>query len=398
MKKENKALARQRKAEAKKKAALKKKLIIIGSIVLAVVLVVAVVVGVKIANDAANAPVTRQFSKYVTKEGKIKGIDIKEAVSLCNLEEVLQFKAEDIEPGEEDILVAMESALSSAETLNTEEGIELQDGDKISLDYVGSVDGVEFEGGNTNGNGATLTLGSGSYIDDFEDQLVGHKVGENVTVEVTFPETYSNNPDLAGKDAVFEVVINGVYQIEITDELVAEKIEGCATVEEYKEQVRQSLYDQNLSSAIWNVISGKSEILEMPEKYTNAILEMNAYVYQYEYAMMNEQVYSTYGYYGWESMEDYFLQYYGMTVEELEEYIQYYTSVDVTFAMLCQAIYEERGLTLTEDHKLTFVENMGYTADTMETAIDAYGANYITQGAMSIAVDEYVESLAVVTE
>ena len=288
--------------------------------------------------------------------------------------------------------------MSSAETLNTEEGIELQDGDKISLDYVGSVDGVEFEGGNTNGNGATLTLGSGSYIDDFEDQLVGHKVGENVTVEVTFPETYSNNPDLAGKDAVFEVVINGVYQIEITDELVAEKIEGCATVEEYKEQVRQSLYDQNLSSAIWNVISGKSEILEMPEKYTNAILEMNAYVYQYEYAMMNEQVYSTYGYYGWESMEDYFLQYYGMTVEELEEYIQYYTSVDVTFAMLCQAIYEERGLTLTEDHKLTFVENMGYTADTMETAIDAYGANYITQGAMSIAVDEYVESLAVVTE
>ena len=87
----------------------------------------------------------------------------------------------------------------------------VEDGDTVNIDYVGSIDGVEFDGGNTNGAGTDLTIGSGLYIDDFEEQLIGAHPGDTVEVNVTFPENYSNEK-LSGKDAVFEVVINGIYE------------------------------------------------------------------------------------------------------------------------------------------------------------------------------------------
>lgn len=93
----------------------------------------------------------------------------------------------------------------------TDTSLEVADGDTVNIDYVGTVDGVEFDGGNTQGAGTQLTIGSGSYIDDFEEQLIGHHVGETVKVQVTFPEDYGKE-DLNGKDAVFEVTINGIYE------------------------------------------------------------------------------------------------------------------------------------------------------------------------------------------
>lgn len=87
----------------------------------------------------------------------------------------------------------------------------VEDGDKVNIDYVGTVDGVAFEGGSTNGAGADLTIGSGSYIDDFEDQLLGSHPGDTVEVNVTFPENYGKE-DLNGKDAVFTVTVNGIYE------------------------------------------------------------------------------------------------------------------------------------------------------------------------------------------
>ena len=100
---------------------------------------------------------------------------------------------------------------SSEKKLDTTKGTVVRAGDTINLDYVGSVDGVEFEGGNTQGQGTDLTLGSGTYIDGFEEAVEGHKVGESFDIHVTFPENYGNS-DLAGKDAVFNITINGVYK------------------------------------------------------------------------------------------------------------------------------------------------------------------------------------------
>lgn len=95
--------------------------------------------------------------------------------------------------------------------LLTDTSLEVKDGDTVNIDYVGSIDGVEFAGGNTQGMGTQLVIGSHSYIDDFEEQLIGHKVGEEVDVLVTFPEDYGKE-DLNGKEALFKVVINGIYE------------------------------------------------------------------------------------------------------------------------------------------------------------------------------------------
>lgn len=105
-----------------------------------------------------------------------------------------------------------ESSNSSTETdYSTDSSLTVKDGDQVNIDYVGYIDGKAFDGGDTQGQGTDLTIGSGSYIDDFEDQLIGAHPGDNVTVKVTFPDNYGND-DLNGKDATFDVTVNGIYQ------------------------------------------------------------------------------------------------------------------------------------------------------------------------------------------
>lgn len=95
---------------------------------------------------------------------------------------------------------------------STDASLTVENGDTVNIDYVGSVDGVEFDGGNTQGMGTDLVIGSGSYIDDFEEQLIGAHPGDTVEVNVTFPDPYKNNTDLSGKEAVFTVTVNGIYE------------------------------------------------------------------------------------------------------------------------------------------------------------------------------------------
>ena len=104
-----------------------------------------------------------------------------------------------------------DSQESGSSTLSADTSLTVKDGDTVNIDYVGSIDGVEFDGGSTNGQGTDLTIGSGLYIDDFEEQLIGSHPGDTVGVNVTFPEDY-NAEDLRGKDALFVVTINGIYQ------------------------------------------------------------------------------------------------------------------------------------------------------------------------------------------
>ncbi len=95
--------------------------------------------------------------------------------------------------------------------LSTDSSLTAEDGDTVNIDYVGSIDGVEFAGGSTDGTGTDLTIGSGTYIDNFEEQLIGSHPGDTVDVNVTFPEDYGNE-DLNGQDALFVVTVNGIYQ------------------------------------------------------------------------------------------------------------------------------------------------------------------------------------------
>ncbi|WP_253288589.1 FKBP-type peptidyl-prolyl cis-trans isomerase [Blautia sp. MSJ-19] len=101
--------------------------------------------------------------------------------------------------------------VTEAPSYSTDSSLEVKDGDTVNIDYVGKIDGTAFDGGSTDGNGTDLVIGSGTYIDNFEDQLVGAHPGDEVKVTVTFPDDYAAE-ELAGKEAVFDVTVNGIYE------------------------------------------------------------------------------------------------------------------------------------------------------------------------------------------
>ncbi|MGN0152727.1 MAG: trigger factor [Wujia sp.] len=155
-------------------------------------------------------------------------------------------------------------------------------GDQVNIDFVGYVDGVAFDGGSSNGAGYTLELGSGTMIDGFEEQIVGHDVGETFDIDVTFPDEYPSNPDLAGQPAVFEITLNSITQTilpDYTDEFVASNTDA-SNIEEYEQSVRDSLAsdytesDANYNkSAIMQVILENATIKEYPEKEMQDLID-----------------------------------------------------------------------------------------------------------------------------
>ncbi|MDO4554770.1 MAG: trigger factor [Lachnospiraceae bacterium] len=124
----------------------------------------------------------------------------------------------------------------------------VQDKDIVNIDYAGSVDGVAFDGGTAEGQ--PLVIGSHSFIDTFEEQLIGHNIGDDVDVNVTFPEEY-HAPDLAGKPALFKVKINGIKAKELPaiDDDFAQDVSEFDSLEEYKEDIKKKLLDQKENAA-----------------------------------------------------------------------------------------------------------------------------------------------------
>ena len=147
------------------------------------------------------------------------------------------------------------------------------EGDTVVIDFVGSVDGVEFDGGK--GDNFSLELGSGQFIPGFEDQLVGKNDGDTVKVNVTFPEDYQS-ADLAGKDATFVTTIHEVKAKEVPeldDELAKDIDEEVETLDELKAKYRKELeatketaYNDAVEAAAIDLAVANAEIVELPEE------------------------------------------------------------------------------------------------------------------------------------
>ena len=160
---------------------------------------------------------------------------------------------------------------SLAELIVKEGAAEL--GDTVVIDFVGSGDGVEFDGGK--GENFSLELGSGQFIPGFEDQLVGAKAGETVEVNVTFPEQYQAE-DLAGKDAKFVTTVHEVKAKEVPaldDELAKDIDEEVETLDELKAKYRKELesakeiaFDDAVEGAALELAVANAEIVELPEE------------------------------------------------------------------------------------------------------------------------------------
>ena len=306
----------------------------------------------------------------LTADGKIEGVDVSSLVTLVDYENI-SVPAVEVAITEEEVDNTINEVLTSHKELSTDTDLEIADGDTVNIDYVGTVDGVEFEGGNSGGTGYDLTIGSGSFIDDFEEQLIGHKPGEEVTVNVTFPEGYRDG--LGGKEASFAVTVNGIMVTpELTDAFVAKNLakEGVSTAAEYRAKVENDYYEEHLGEYLTNYVVENSTVSSYPKDYLNAVKSLTKYEDEYMMDYYN-QLYANFGMESntnvWETRG-----------EEIKDELSYEKELKtraeetVKVALVYQAIFEKAGLSI----------------DT-----ESSGEGSLAQAAIAQAVEDYLVEL-----
>ncbi len=247
------------------------------------------------------------------------------------------------------------------------------DGDMVNIDYVGSIDGVEFSGGSTGGAGTDVTIGVTNYIDDFLDQLIGHMPGETFDVNVTFPEDYGSE-ELSGKDAVFVTTINYI-NVEDLDTLAASY--GFASGEEFRADIVKFI-EENKTVNIASNIYLQSVCEKIPSKVTKffkAAEEESLTQYAVENGMAVSQYLLENGY---SSM--------GAYLNSIEDTIKQ----NSLSYLAVQAIAELEGITVT-DEDLTAE---GYT----EADLELYGKNYIKNYVLQGKVSRFILDNAVIVD
>lgn len=212
------------------------------------------------------------YSDGFDENGYLKGVTVADYVTLPDDYAAITIDAALGEVDDADVTDFINSnILNNFATENQVTDRAAADGDTVNIDYVGTIDGVAFDGGDTQGQGTNLVLGSHSYIDDFEEQIVGHTPGETFDVNVTFPEDYGN-ADVAGKDAVFSTTLNYISETvlpEMTDEWVQENLTeamGFANAADVTAFASNQVSLSNQSSAVFSALYNKATFAEeMPQ-------------------------------------------------------------------------------------------------------------------------------------
>lgn len=333
------------------------------------------------------------YSSCLDENGYVKGVTATSCVTLPEYKGV-SISSNAVEYTDEEVQKDIDSQLEQHTTLSTDTDKLIEDGDKINLDYVGTIDGVEFAGGTTNGNGSDLTIGSHSLIDDFEQQLIGYGVGDNVTVNVTFPEDYQST-DLAGKDAQFDCTINGIYvKPEFNDEFVASYLsDKASTVEEYKQYLKDTNLETNLETWIDDYIGDNTTAISYPRKYLKQLKALQKYTSMQSFEYMNQIYAQMYG----QGYSD-FYDYEGKTEEEYDKSLIETCQETEKKLLAYQAIMEKEGIKYTiEDYKKHLIEKEG-SDESYTSQVEQYGEPYLVQTMYKDKAIEIIKDNAVITE
>ena len=262
-----------------------------------------------------------------------------------------------------------------------------KEGDTVNIDYVGKKDGVAFDGGTA--SGYDLTLGSGQFIDGFEDGLIGHKKGDKVQLDLTFPEDYGN-ADLAGAAVTFDVTINEVKRTpELTDGLAAEIDPEVTTAADYRAKLKSQLQEsedyterQNLSYQAIDAVVKASEVKPTDEAIDWKVADLVANYY-------DPTMKSSYGF-GLSQM----LSMQGQTLDDFKTDLREVAEEAVSQILVMDEIAKEQDLTADEAAMQEFAENNHVTLeDLRKSASD----EDIRQSAIEQKATDYVVDHAKIT-
>ena len=311
------------------------------------------------------------YSAMLNEDGTIKDVNVTDYVKTFDVNAVKLAKA-DVEYTDEKMQEDINKQLESHRVLNADTALAVKDGDVVNIDYTGTIDGTEFDGGSA--QDYDLTIGSGSFIDNFEQQLIGTHPGDQLTVNVNFPEEYPNNPDLAGKAAAFAVTVNGIKELpEFTDEFVKANLsENAQTVEEYKQYLKDTNYKSNLASAVSKYISDNISADNYPTAYLKQLKALQMTLNEEEFNYM-AQMYAQYGMnFSYGSV----MEYKGAAnTAEYEKVLEEDAKKFCLNNMAYQELAAQAGITVSDEDYEAFKTENGVTEEIEET----YGKPYLIQ-------------------
>ena len=317
------------------------------------------------------------YSDGLDEKGYWEGIRALDYVTLPEDFASVAIKRSDVEPTSEEVEEQISDLLSQYSSTEHITDRAAADGDTVNINYVGSVNNVEFTGGSA--ENYDLTLGSGTFIDGFEDQIIGHKPGETFDVTVTFPDGYRDSTDadgnalvLSGKQAVFSVTLNSIEEEvlpELTDAWVDENYgtsDDLHSVEALRAFCQQQLYTSNLNTAVMDYLMDNATFREVPK------------------AVTDYQVTQCLNYY------DKMAQYYGYDLDTFVQSMLGYDSADAMLAAMADSIesYAKEALLYQAVAEAMDLAPTQEQIDTYSAYTEAYGANYCTMIALMDTVTD----------
>ena len=320
------------------------------------------------------------FSDAYDENGYLKGITALDYVTLPDTESfTLSDDATTVSDSDIDDYIS-NNILSNYKTTNEITNRAAENGDTVNIDFAGSIDGVAFDGGT--GSDYDLTLGSGTFIDGFEDQIIGHNIGDTFDVTVTFPDGYGDSTDaegntitLSGKEAVFSVTLNSISESvtpELTDEWVDSNFgtsDDLHTVDALRSYFNDALYATNYENAIVDYLMSNSTFKELPSEITSYYIRMflNYYnQYATAYGMDLNAFAQTQGYTDADAM-----------LAASDAYFEHLAKQD----LILQAVAETKSLAPTQEE----------LDDANSTYADTYGENRAHLNALQSCVLDWLE-------
>ena len=274
----------------------------------------------------------------------------------------------------------------------TDENAAVQDGDTVNIDYVGKIDGKEFDGGSA--QGSVLVIGSDTFIDGFEDGLIGMKKGETKDLNLTFPDDYGNT-DVAGKAVVFTVTLNSISRApEQDDAWVSSYTDGKYTsMDDYRAYMKESLQegndeaaDQQLNSDAWEQIEKTCTFLKLPKSY----VEEGSEEFEKNVTSQAEQYNAT--------LDDFITQN-GLTAEEYKTRKEQYGRYTAESRLLLEALMQAEQLADdSQEYKDALAETEKAWGMTEDALKEQYGEDTLKQYVETQMVLDKVIGYAEVTE
>lgn len=347
--------------------------------------------------EASSEETTEEETTYPA-EAYLSGITASDYVTLPDYATVpVEIDESAYEISDEDVQSEIDQDLENTAVLvEITDRDTVEEGDVVNIDYVGKKDGEAFDGGTA--SGSDLEIGSGRFIDGFEDGIIGMKTGESKTLELTFPENYYSE-DLAGQAVTFDVTVNKIQESQVpefTDEWVADRsIDDVSTTEEYTAYIRDQLEDAAQSTreddiqnyAVQYLTENATWAQDPPTAMTDRIYDVAISNYQAwadSYGVELDDFLSATGY----DPETFYSQLREMADQEARQYI------------CLQALADAEDLNLTDAEYKTQVAvqaaSYGYTdADSFE---EAAGEDNIRQYLTSMRAEEFLVNNTVVTD